>query len=381
MDKKEIPSSVYSSTYRRYEDWKRYNISTSGEFRLASNMVLTTIMANDAAGDRYLEYNDPAYHYINVDSRMLNTCWGFAPRLKWHLSGNKSLDFGYRYEIQTNKRKDTGDYPIWTSNTSQLHSVFVQHQQMLNDQLQITSAVGLTANSNDRRDSYTVIPEPALGLVYSSSKGAKTSFGLGLSSAQPTMRQLFSYSKGNPDLKPQYSYKAELSRLQPLVGSALSFSSSIFYNDTRNLIDLYQSRYQNIYQVNSYGLEAGLNFSPIKIYELEINYAWLDYKKNSDYRLTETPKHAVDFSHRFKLPFAATLTFNSTYRHNRLSQDDAGIYHQLPPYYLHDLLLRVPWHKASLSVGMQNILDSDYQGEYGFPAEGRNYNLGIEITI
>jgi len=32
-------------------------------------------------------------------------------------------------------------------------------------------------------------------------------------------------------------------------------------------------------------------------------------------------------------------------------------------------------------VGMQNILDSDYQGEYGFPAEGRNYNLGIEITI
>jgi outer membrane cobalamin receptor len=30
---------------------------------------------------------------------------------------------------------------------------------------------------------------------------------------------------------------------------------------------------------------------------------------------------------------------------------------------------------------MENILDANYQGEYGFPEAGRDFNVGVELRI
>ncbi len=381
MDKKDIPSSIYERKFRRYEAWNRYNAGASGEFRLSDYAQLFTLISLDGAADRYLEYREPTLSVVDVDSDMKNTSLAIAPRIKWQLNGNKSLDFGYRLELQTNKRKDNGEYLNWTQSSLQLHSLFCQFEQQLSDACRLTSALGLAGSINDLKSKMQLIPEPAIGLVYEGAKGQNTAISLGISSARPTMRQLFSTSKGNPRLKPQYAYKAEISHFQPLVKQSISLSNSVFYNDTHRLIDLYQGKYENIYAVQSYGLESSLNINPINRYDFSISYSYLDYSVGSDYRLTETPKHSLDFAQRLKLPYNMKLQANSSYRHNRLSQDEIGTYHKLPSYWLHNVLWQIPWQRITFSLGIQNILDANYQGEYGFPAEGRNFSLGIKLTI
>jgi outer membrane cobalamin receptor len=372
MDHKDIPSSIYERKYRLYKDWKRYNAGLTGEFRLSDSTVLTSLISYDGAGDRYLEYNDAQLQYVNVDSRMHNISWGMAPRIRYQANGGDIWDFGYRYELQSNRRKDNGAYPVWTSNKVQYHSVFCQYERTFNNSIRFTTGLGISSS---------LLAEPALGIAYTSPSGGTSSLAVGINTSPPTMRQLFSYDKGNPDLKPQSSLKLELSHLQPLLLDTVTISGSVFYNDCRNLIDLQGSKYNNIYQFISEGAELGIILSPLSWYELRADYSFLEYKKNSDYRLTETPKHSAEFSHRLKFPAKSVLTLSSSYRGSRFSLDGLGVYHNLEAYWLHDIRLQIPWHSLQFRLGMDNILDADYQGEYGFPEAGRDFSIGVEIRI
>ncbi|MDY0150660.1 MAG: TonB-dependent receptor plug domain-containing protein [Candidatus Cloacimonas sp.] len=381
ISRKDIPSSIYERKYRFYKDWHRNYASLAGEFNLGEKAVLTTMLTNDGGGDRYLEYNDPAHLYINVDSRMNNQSWGFAPRVKWSPNNTSTLHFGYHAELQSSNRKDTVDYLEWTQSTVQVHNAFAQYELHANNKLLVTAAMGLTGSKNDFRPALQLIPEPALGISYTGTSGSVTSLAVGRNSAQPTMRQLYSYSKGNPELKAQNSLKLELNHERSLIKKAVSVSGSVYYNYTRDLIDLYLERYANIYRVVSYGAEMGLIFSPFAVYQCETNYAFLNYQKESDYRLTETPKHAVEFAQRIKLPLKINALISSSWRDKRMSQDDLGIYHSLPAYWKHDLQLKVPYSNYSFVLGLENILDADYQGEFGFPEAGRNFSIGAEAKF
>jgi outer membrane cobalamin receptor len=372
MNHKDIPSSIYERKYRQYKDWMRYNAGFTGEFRLSGNTVLTSLLSYDGGGDRYLEYNDAQSQYINVDSRMDNQSWGFAPRLRYQSNSNSIWDFGYRYELRSNRRKDTGAYPVWKTNKLQSHSVFCQYERIVKDNIRLTSGLGISSG---------LLAEPALGVIYTSHSGGKSSFAMGINTAPPTMRQLFSYDKGNPDLKHQSSLKLELSHLQPLVLDAVTISCSGFYNICRNLIDLQGNKYQNIYKFISEGAELGIILSPIPCYEFKADYSFLEIKKSSDYRLTESPKHSLELSHQLKLPADCVLTTISSFRGMRYSLDDMGVYHRLKEYWLHDIHLLIPWQSFSFRFGVDNIFDADYQGEYGFPEAGRDFSMSIEAKI
>lgn len=381
ISRKDIPSSIYERKYRYYENWRRYNASLTGEFRLGESLTLSTLVMHDGGGDRYLEYNDPNHQYVNVDSRMTNQSWGFAPRFSWQPGSKSNLDFGYHGELQMNSRKDNMDYPDWSSKYVQTHSIFCQYELQATRKMLITAALGLAGTANQEQQRLKFHPEPALGLVYTGESGTETSLAMGINSAQPTLHQLYSFSKGNPALQPQTAVKLELSHNQPLVFKTLSLLSSVYANDTRDLIDLEMGRFQNISHVLSYGAEFGFVLSPTRIYELEANYAWLDFQRESDYRLTETPRHSVELSHRLKLPAKSSVQINSSFRGERLSQDDLGNYHALAAYWRHDLQFNLPLRKHKFFLGLENILDEDYQGEYGFPEAGRNFVIGCNIVL
>lgn len=381
MKRKQIPSSIYERKVRLYKDWARYNAGITGEFRLSENAVLTSLLSFDGGGDRYLEYNDVAMQYLNVDSRMDNQSWGWAPKLRIQGRNNRTIDLGYRIELQNNKRKDNGAYPDWTSSHVRNHSVFGQYSSMPYPKLTLTTGIGLSIYQNEQRKKANILAEPSLGLEYKADSGSISSFAIGRNSASPTMHQLFSSGKGNPDLLPQSSVKVELSHVQPLLLDKLSLSGSVFYHDTHDLIELQVGKYKNINKLISEGAELGLILSPLKGYEFNAAYSYLEYQKNSNYRLTETPKNSVELSHRIELPLKAVLMINSSYRDKRLSQDDIGTYHPLHAYWRHDLQLQVPYRFLHFRAGMDNIFDADYQGEYGFPEAGRDFFFGIEARL
>lgn len=381
MQRKEIPSSIYERKTRLYKDWARYNAGLTGEFRLAETTTLTTLISYDGGGDRYLEYNDTAMQFLNVDSRMNNESWGFAPKLRIQRRRGETFDFGYKLDIQGNKRKDNGNYKTWTHSQVVNQNAFLQYDRQLGNKLKVTTGVGLSAYLFGNNSETTLITEPSLGLNFDGGKLGNSNFAIGINSAPPTMHQLFSAGKGNMKLIPQSALKLELSHSKHLFNNLLSLSAGLFYNDSHNLIELKMGKYENIYHLVSDGAELSMVLSPLKAYQMEASYAFLEYDKGSDYRLTETPKHSVEFVHRLSLPHNISMSLSTSYRGDRVSQDDIGVYHSLDAYWRNDAQLQYSWKSIVLRAGLENILDADYQGEYGFPEPGRDFSLGLEINL
>ncbi len=382
MDKKNIPSSIYEHSYRQYQDWMRYHSGLWTKIQVNESSVMNLQLTYDTSADRYLEYSDPAYETMTLDSQMRNQAFGVHPRFTMIFLGNRKLVIGYNYEFQLNRRKDNGSYSTWTYSPVQLHQFFSQYDCFLYPDLLLTTGLGLSSGMNKYHSDFEPQLEPAIGITYESFLNSKTSFAIGRNTSQPTLRQLYSESKGNPALKPQHSLKVELSHNQALLKNKLSIYCSVYYNNTKDLINLSpQNRYENIYKVQSQGTEIGLSYSPANFFQTSVNYAYLSYRENSDYYLTETPKNSVELCQRFTLPGKIKFMLYSSYRDRRLSQDDSGGYHTLNTYWKHDLLCIFPWKKYELSLGIENLLDEDYQSEYGYPEPGRNFSLALKAKI
>jgi len=381
MDRREIPSSIYEIRKRLYDYWIRYHAGLSSEGHLSEDMFLSTMLALDGGKDRYLEYNDSAMHYLKTDSRMQDQTLNFAPRLRVNTHNGMTWDFGSRTEIRFFHREDNVEYQQGIDKLLAMANVYTQMECNLSPNYRLTTALGISYLANEKRDKAYLAPEPAIGLVKSYPSGAQSSLGIGYSTAQPTMRQLYSMSKGNPDLMPQNSWKCELEQQQPLWGNRMSASASAFLNSTRNLIDLQAGRYANIYRIKTYGGELSILVAWTGFWQSQAEYAYLNYFDNDGYIITESPRHTVSLIQRVNLPLHSRLTLSSHFHDQRYSQDDGGTNHLLPSYILHDVFVDIPWHKYKLQLGLENILDENYEGEYGFPEAGINFNIGFVAEI
>jgi hypothetical protein len=68
--------------------------------------------------------------------------------------------------------------------------------------------------------------------------------------------------------------------VRPILGRKISFTTTAFFNRTKNLIDLNQGRYDNIYKVDSYGAEAELVLPRQKDTRLRlVTPGWIIYNK------------------------------------------------------------------------------------------------------
>lgn len=383
IGRKEIPSSIFESKYRLYRDWMRKQATSMGTFIIGDNGTLDLMLYYDHASDHYFEYNDPNYQYLYIDSIMKNHTLGINPRYHIQLSEMSSLSFGYRGEAVYSTRKDNGNYLNWTDHHRIIHQAYTQAETQLSQSLKTTASLGLASSLTDLDPNPDLHIEPAFALIYETGSNSSMSLSVGSATAYPTMRQQFSIEHGNPDLKPQQAWKTELSAntLRKLAGLDVSLDGAVFYNRTTDLIDMYQEIYQNIYRVDSYGLEMGLKCKPASFMELNLDYAYLNYTKNSDYRLTESPRNAAGINTIFALPYGVMLSYSANYKDNRASLDDSSRYHILPAYWVHDLQLSRKWDSYKVYLGIENLFDKDYQSEYGFPEAGINFNVGCQMEL
>lgn len=384
IDRKEIPSSIYEpSQYRLYKDWLRYQSTVMGEFILSEDAQLNSFLYFDGGQDTYQEYNDPEYQHLYINSEMRYSTFGFNPRLDWTPLDKLKLQTGYRWENQFSTRKDNGNYLDWTSHDFNLHNLFLQAGYQAKENLDLTASLGESIATGDLKDKPTGYAEPALGVYYTLADYTLLSLASGVNTAYPTLRQLYSAEKGNPNLKPQSALKTEASVNHPFTWKDLggSISLSTYYNIVRNLIDLKDGKYDNIYQVNSYGLESGFLLQPFARLDFDFGYAFLSYSHSGDYRLTETPRNSLDLKANFTLPLQIKLTYNSLYRDCRLSQDENYNYKVLPSYWTHTLMVYKSFGRFSVKGGLENIFDTYYEEEYGYPAPGRNFSVKLEAAI
>ncbi len=383
MDEKPIPTSVYELGHRLYKDWARYQSTLSWDGILSGTLGAGAMLYLDGGRDRYLEFNDAAQQSLSLDSYMRYFSLGFSTRFEVRAWDKGVLHLGTKVENSFSKRRDNGFYPDWTSHRLGTYNLFAHYTYPLSDYLTISPGIGISASENDLKASVHVFAEPSLGLNFRHPSGSQSNFAVGSSTSFPTMRQLFSTERGNPDLLPQSALKLELSHWRPFSSLPLAPSAeiSLFYNDVRDLIDVYNGRYENIYRVQSYGSEIGIGLSPLPYWHSEISFACLAYSASSDFRLTESPRNSLVISQRLALPFDVTALLSSHWSDIRHSQDALNSYRVLDSYWKHDLSLRRSFRSLDVSLGLENILDANYFTEYGYPAAGVNFFLKLAINI
>ncbi len=378
-----IPSSIYSLEYRAYKDWMRHWATTEHEGILNEYLKLSTLLYYDGGRDTYLQYNDADHEHLSLESQMRYHTLGFNPRLEWVPDERNTVNSGFRVESLVSTRKDNGSYPVWTPHWLNLYNAFSQWQFQLSGLTSLTAGLGLSSHQSDLKRSLSLYPEPSAGIYLRWTEQSRTSLSLGRNTSFPTMRQLFSADRGNPDLLPQHALKLELDHQQgtPLGSWMLRHEFSIFYNDMRDLIDVLDGTYQNIFRVRSWGAEYSLLLSPASWWETSLQYSYLTYRSGSDYRLTESPRNQAGLSQSLRLPWQFSLSYDCQYTDLRWSQDSSSIYHALPSYWKHDFSIAKTFGKQRVSLGLENILDTYYETEYGYPAPGLNFFLHLSASI
>lgn len=385
IEKKKIPLSVYGigETYRMYKDWQRYQSTLMDDYIISESQSVKTMLWLDGGEDTYQTFTDAQYHNKVMDSTLKYRTIGFNPRLEWQICPKAKLNSGYRGELVFSNRKDNDSYLTWTPHNIQINNIFSQLEYRVNNKLSFTGGAGLAIFKNDMREQADAYLEPTVGTYCELPYGINSSLALGFNSAYPTMQQLFSSDKGNPDLRPQYSAKYELSLQKPYTCSFLKgdVETSFYYNNVRDLIDEQEGKYRNIDNVRTYGAEVTILLQPLSYLEINSSYAYLTTIKGSDYKLMESPRNSTEFNAVLSLPARISCSVTSAYKDYRLSQDAGFAYRILPSYWTHDLTIRKSWKDIRISLSLENFTDTYYEEEYGFPAAGRNFNLQLEADI
>jgi len=373
---KEIPSSIYIWDYGTYKDWYRANASLGMDFFSSLSSNVRGQVYFDAAGDTFERFRDASHQIPELSSRMESFNIGLAPVYEHRARG--VWNTGSRMEYRKVKRKDDNNYREWTHNHALVGSVFSQYEADINAALSYTLSLGIAFFGHSKSEQVRFHPEPSAAIIWNHQDNVSTMLSLGINSSIPTMRQLFSAENGNPDLKASSARKVELSHKRNL-GSRVMLDTSVYFNDVRNLIDRTNNRYENIYKHQSYGGEISLNCNIAEIWDATLQYSLL--QNRGDYKLSDSAPHSMELLNRIQLPWDFVLHCNSEYRSKRDSQDSIEQFHSLPAYFAHEIGIQKKWRNFEIQFALQNILDENYQTEYGFPAPGRDFSLRLKYIL
>ena len=172
MDDREIPSGIYSfDDFRKYVDWKRYQLGTSGIFQFGWNQKLNLNLYYDGYDDIYQTFEDPEYTILNLDSHLLS--WNIGAIAKYTLEGDDyNLIAGYRAERQAYKRRDNDFYTEWISNWQLLQNPFLQGEYNFAP-FTLTAGAGFSLFHQHQRDNWIFHLEPSFGIFCQDSRFAQ----------------------------------------------------------------------------------------------------------------------------------------------------------------------------------------------------------------
>jgi vitamin B12 transporter len=207
----------------------------------------------------------------------------------------------------------------------------------------------------------------------------------------PSLYQLYS-EFGNTKLTPEKNATIEAGFEVGLLNKNLIFNAVAFHREQNNSFGFYfdnvtfDSYYVNIEGINkAKGVETELSYTLNSKFKLNANYTFTQVDKNLD-RLI--PKHKANASVDY---FASErLFFNLNYQYLDGRKDvyfDGNTFGtasvKLGSYQLVNALVKYELIKNRLSIfgAATNILNEDFTENIGYSTRGRNFRLGLNISL
>lgn len=207
----------------------------------------------------------------------------------------------------------------------------------------------------------------------------------------PSLYQLYS-EYGNANLTPEKNATIEAGFETELVNKKVKLNAVAFFRNQTNAIDFYydpvtfDAFYINVNgETKAKGVETAVNIAVTSKLQLNGNYTFTQVDKALD-RLI--PKHKVNAALDFQ-PTTRTL-LNISYQYFDARNDaffDGATFGvvttKLGSYQLVNALIKYELIKTRLTVfgAATNILNEEYIENVGYATRGRNFRIGLNITL
>jgi vitamin B12 transporter len=263
----------------------------------------------------------------------------------------------------------------------------------------------------DRSDAFGTFLTYRGGAVYRLPAGLHVRAMLGSGFKEPTFYQNFAtgYVRGNPALKPEHSLSWEVGLDQTLGGGRLRLGATFFDQRFRDLIDYTGAppspsdpNYFNIAAAGARGLELSAEAAPVRTLDLRAGYTVLHTRVVTagfdpgpgallvqDSALLRRPARA-GFAALHYRPFGRGDLTLDVHHVGRRADLDYAVYPAervaLPAYTTVGAgaafrLIRVADRETTLSLRVDNLLDTAYEEVLHFPARGRTVWVGARARF
>lgn len=395
----------------KYQDW---GLDFSGQQKIFDNLTLKGKVFYHNHADDYTSYSDLNYATeIAVSNYKDYIVGGFLIGDYWPVAWD-AIRFAFHYKGDSHKER-ADDYLPFEDYFSTTGSVALENEFNLiknlsvvvglsYDWFDVTKAEANNVNSTTGAliNQYNPLkPDimdgwcPMVGATYTlfdtklyGSIARKVRF--------PRLSQLFG-SSGNPNLNAETAINYTLGASRPLTKYA-SGEVAWFYHDLTNFIDRPSSvpgtPYENYAKIGMTGVELTGEFYPLKDFSLwEDLTLWVSYTYNnardvSVGRVTDkvrnVPAHKVDMGLHLTVPYIKTgldvvgVYVGETYTILPSPSRPTDPTIKNDDYFTMNLRISKTFLKYfEAYVAINNIFDTDYESEYGFPAPGRNFYFGV----
>jgi outer membrane receptor protein involved in Fe transport len=199
----------------------------------------------------------------------------------------------------------------------------------------------------------------------------------------PSIRELYLFPPASDALVPENMVNYELGWTQHWFGGKMKTELVGFMSKGENIIVMVPAfappppQYKNTGSFNNKGIEFSFEFSPIKDLNLHTNYTYI----HMETLLPATPENNLFISARYQLSkFNFSIKLQNIF--NLYNETGEGVEVMQSSYQV--LGARIAY-QISKSMGCyisgQNLLNQEYQINYGYPMPGVNVFAGIQIKM
>src|SRR5690606_34925316 len=203
----------------------------------------------------------------------------------------------------------------------------------------------------------------------------------------PTFNDLYWITGGNPDLKPETSYQAELNNEFTFGGLTLTLTG--YYNQIEDMLRWIPTSTlwspENVDEVEIFGFEGGISYQKAigkHEFHLKANYGYTSSKdKRTDKYLMYIPSHKANahLSYNYKKwnVYSEMLYVGEVY-----TRSDNNSRYNLEAYQVFNLGSDFTYKKNyTLGIKVQNLMNVYYENVENRPLPGRNFMLYLNCII
>lgn len=382
---REIPPSTTMNTSEAYQSDRAFRTSLQWKsfFR---NAVLSL---KTAWFTEYENYTDPL---ISLQSSIQTDTWFFESEYRHQLSGNVSIDAGFS---MTAEQADIDAYN--GRKERELLAAFANCKYHFS---RINWDMMLGARQEFNRDNLFPFT-PAIGIEGPLFPFLSHKMSISRNYRLPTMNELYWQPGGNPDIKPENSWNAELSIISEFFRGTEIHGLKFIATAYSALVDDWilwhpQNNFwmaDNVKKVWARGIELQTNFhieKNQKHAELGLSYTYSGSSNESKdapgdtygKQLIYTPLHNASGKIGFACSHWYLLLFGNYTGESYTTTDNLST---LPGFYLMDISLKKEFVTKLMNIGiaarLNNIFNKDYQFVAYRPMPGRNFNLSVLLTF